>query len=121
VLLLAARTGFFDVEAYGFHLAPRLPRYWLWLLKEIAKANLKVARIVLSPRMPIGPTVVSVDADHLPPMAQVILANSITLTPGTVSLDVNRGMIEVHCLTAEAARDLKDGEMLRRATALAGG
>lgn len=121
VLLLAARTGFFEVEVYAFKLAPRLPRFWFWLLKEIAKSNLIVAKIVLTPRLPIEPTIVTVDASHLPPISRVALANAITLTPGTVTLDVNRGMIEVHCLTADAAADLKDGEMVRRATMLAGG
>lgn len=120
VLWLAARIGFLDVEAYAFHLAPRLPGYWLWLLKEIAKANVTVAKIVLSPRMPISPTVVSVDANELPPVTQALLANSITLTPGTVSIDVDRGVIEVHCLTVESARDLKRGDMLRRAAKVAG-
>jgi multicomponent Na+:H+ antiporter subunit E len=120
VLWLAARIGFLDVEAYAFHLAPRLPRYWLWLLKEIAKANVTVAKIVLSPRLPISPTVISVDASELPPVTQALLANSITLTPGTVSIDVDRGVIEVHCLTVEGARDLKRGEMLRRAAKVAG-
>ncbi|HEX2138077.1 MAG TPA: Na+/H+ antiporter subunit E [Woeseiaceae bacterium] len=119
-LWLAARIGFLDLEAYAFHLAPRLPRYWLWLLKEIAKANVTVAKIVLSRRMPISPTVISVDASELAPVTQVLLANSITLTPGTVSIDVDRGVIEVHCLTVESARDLKSGDMLRHAGKVAG-
>lgn len=121
VLWLAARIGFLDVEAYAFHLAPRLPRYWLWLLKEIARANVTVAKIVLSPRMPISPTVVSVDAGQLPSMTQVLLANSITLTPGTLSIDIDRGVIEVHCLTVESARDIKSGDMLRQAAKMAEG
>ncbi len=120
VLWLAARIGFFDVEEDAFRLVPRLPRYWLWLLKEIAKSNVTVAKIVLSPRMPISPTVVSVDASRLRPVSQTLLANSITLTPGTISIDVDRGVIEVHCLTVEGARDLKGGEMLRRAAKVAG-
>lgn len=120
VMLLAGRIGFFDVEAYAFHLAPRLPAYWLWLLKEITKANLKVAKIVLDPRLPVAPTVVSVDARDLSSIAQTVLANSITLTPGTVSIDLDRGTIEVHCLTVGSARELKDGEMLRRVATLAG-
>lgn len=119
-MVLAGRTGFFEMEAYTFHLAPRLPAYWLWLLKEIAKANLTVAKIVLDPRLPVEPTVASVDASDLSPIGQAVLANSITLTPGTVSIDVNRGIIEVHCLTLDSARELEDGEMLRRVTRLAG-
>lgn len=121
VLILARRIGFFDIEAYSFHLAPRLPGYWLWLLKEIAKANLTVAKIVLNPRLPVSPTVISVDATSLSPLGQAILANSITLTPGTISIDVERGVIEVHCLTRECASELKEGEMLRRVARVDGG
>jgi len=118
VLILAARIGFFAVEAYTLHLVPRLPRFWFWLLKEIVKANVAVARIILSPRLPIEPTIITVDAKHLPMVTQATLANAITLTPGTVSLDVDRGVIEVHCLTTDAAGDLNGGEMLRRAAML---
>jgi len=118
VLLLAVRTGFFDVDVYAFHLGPRLPGFWAWLLKEIVKANLTVARIVLSPRMAIQPTIVSIDASDLPLVTQATLANSITLTPGTVTIDVDRGMLEVHCLTTASAAELKGGEMLRRAALL---
>lgn len=118
VLFLATRTGFFDVDVYALHLGPRLPRYWFWLLKEIVRANFTVARIVLSAKMPIEPIIVSVDARHLPLVSQATLANAITLTPGTVSIDVDRGMIEVHCLTADAADELKGGEMVRRTAML---
>jgi multicomponent Na+:H+ antiporter subunit E len=120
VLVLARRTGFFDVDVYALHLGPRLPGFWCWLAREIVRSNLSVARIVLSRRMPIEPTLVTVDASRLPVVGQATLANSLTLTPGTVSLDVNRGMIEVHCLTREAAAQVRHGEMLRRATALTG-
>jgi multicomponent Na+:H+ antiporter subunit E len=121
VLLLATRTGFFDVDVYAFHLGPRLPGYWAWLLKEIVKANLTVARIVLSRRMAIQPTIVSIDASSLPLVSQATLANSITLTPGTVTIDVDRGMLEVHCLTTASADELQDGEMFRRAALLTEG
>lgn len=120
VLMVARRTGFFDADVYSLHLGPRLPAFWLWLIKEIARSNLKVARIVLRRRLEIEPTWVTVDASHLPPAVQATLANAITLTPGTVSVDVDRGRIEVHCLTREIADELRGGEMLRRAAALTG-
>lgn len=120
VLALAARIGFFDLEMYALHLGPRLPRYWAWLIVEIARSNVEVARIILSRHMPIEPTLATVDASHLPPVSQATLANSITLTPGTVSLDVDRGYIEVHCLNRRIAEELREGEMVRRATTLAG-
>lgn len=119
VLILARRTGFFDTDVYSLHLGPRLPAFWLWLLKEIARSNIDVARIVLSRRPDIEPTIVTVDASHLPAAVQATLANAITLTPGTVSVDIDRGRIEVHCLTREIAEQLRDGELVRRATRLA--
>lgn len=120
VTVLAVRIGFVDSEVYALHFGRRLPGYWLWLLWEIVKANVKVARIVLSPRLPIEPTVTSVDAHELDPVSQATLANSITLTPGTLSMDVNRGRIEVHCLTREIGDELREGEMHRRVAALSG-
>lgn len=118
VLLLAKRTGFFSTDVYTLHLGLRLPRFWLWLFKELVLANIAVARVVLSRHMPIDPTLVTIDASHLSPAAQATLANSITLTPGTVCHDIDRGHIEVHCLTRANAEDLQKGEMLRRISEL---
>jgi multicomponent Na+:H+ antiporter subunit E len=120
-LLVAWRTGFFDPHAYTLDLAPRLAGYWLWLLAEIARSNLVVARAVLRRRVRLAPEIVHIDAAHLPPRVQALLANAITLTPGTVTLDVEDGVIEVHCLTREIAADLASGAMLRRAERLLGG
>lgn len=120
VTVLAMRTGFFEKDIYAFHLGPQLPMFWLWLLKEIFIANIQVLRIVLSPKLAISPSIVSIDASVLPPVSQATFANSITLTPGTVTLDIDAGKIEVHCLTAESAAGLQEGEMLRRARRLSG-
>lgn len=119
-LWLAKRTGFFDSEVYSLHLGRRLPAYWWWLGREIVKANLTVAKIVLQPRMPISPTLAVVNAEKLTPVCQAILANSITLTPATVSYDINNGFIYVHCLTEASAAELREGEMLRRVMRMAG-
>ena len=119
-LIVALRTGFFDADTYTLDLAPRLVRYWLWLLAEIVRSNLVVARVVLRASPAIAPQVVRIDAGHLPPRIQALLANAITLTPGTVTLDVNKGVIEVHCLTREIAVELEGGGMLRRAERLSG-
>ena len=119
VVLLAMRTGFFERELYTLHLGPRLPSYWWWLIREIVKANFTVARIVLDPRLPIQPQIIRIDASGLPSASQATLANSITLTPGSLTLDIDNNLIEVHCLTDGSADDLRRGEMLRRATKLA--
>ncbi len=114
---LAIRMGFFNTRPI-LHLLPRLPFYWLWLLKEIAKSSLEVARVVLSPKMNISPMIVDFEAAPRSEMGQVILGNSITLTPGTITLDIYKGRLVVHCLTKEGAAALREGEMNRRVAAL---
>jgi len=115
---MAVRTGFFDQEVFALHLGPRLPRYWAWLLREIVRSNFKVARIILHPDLPIRPSITRIDARKLSRVTQATFANSVTLTPGTLTIDINHGIIEVHCLTREAARDLEAGDMLIKAQEL---
>ena len=75
-----------------------------------------VAKRILSPRLPISPRVIRVKAGQQSDLARVIYANSITLTPGTVSLSLEGDEIEVHALTREAAEELESGKMDRRVT-----
>ena len=93
---------------------------WWWLGREIIISSLAVTRAVLDPRMPISPCVIEIRASSEHPFDQVILGNSITLTPGTLSLDVYKGVIKVHALTEASAKDLASGEMDRRVTGLRG-
>jgi multicomponent Na+:H+ antiporter subunit E len=117
VLVVAQRTGFFQRDAFSLHLTSRLMLYWAWLLKELVKSNLAIARIVLSPSLSIQPQVVKVDASHFDRVGQAILGNSITLTPGTLTMDTIDGQLTVHCLTDATAADLLGGEMIRRLAA----
>ena len=100
---IAHRVGFFE-RSSGLNLIPRLPRFSVWLLVEIVKSTLEVVRLVLDPKLPISPTVVTIEAEPDDEVGQVILANSITLTPGTVTLDVFDNRLLVHCVTREGAR-----------------
>ena len=118
VTWLALRVGFADVAAYVPRKVFALLPFWLWLLKEIVLSNLAVARVILRPRLAIDPAIVVLETAGLSQVSQAILANAITLTPGTLSVDVHEGRIEVHCLTAESASALREGEMLRRVAAL---
>jgi multicomponent Na+:H+ antiporter subunit E len=86
-------------------------RYLPWLLVEIVKANFDVARIVLSKEMAISPRLIKVKANQKSVLGQVVYANSITLTPGTISLDLRDGEIMVHALTNESAEGVLTGEM----------
>ena len=118
VVYLSHRLDIADEEGHPIHLAGRLVPYIPWLLWAIVKANVDVAKRVLSPKLPIDPRVVRVEATQKSDLCRVIFANSITLTPGTVSLDLDGENIVVHALTREAAGDVQSGDMNRRVTAL---
>ena len=112
---LARRMMFYDRESHPFVMSRKLLRYWLWLIGAIVKANWDVARRILSAPLDISPTWVRLYTSKKTDVGMVVLANSITLTPGTVSLDVEEGAITVHALTQEAAESLQTGDMDRRA------
>lgn len=114
------RMDYFATDLFALRFGRRLLGYWLWLAKEVVKSSLDVARIVLSPSLPISPQIVKIKASCQDPVDQAILANSITLTPGTLALDVHNGEIIVHALTQAGADELKNGEMDRRVAALRG-
>jgi multicomponent Na+:H+ antiporter subunit E len=120
VVAIVRRMEVLDHEGHPVHLTPHVFPYWFWLGWEIVKANWDVARRVLDPRLPVSPTLVRVKASQKSELGQMIYANSITLTPGTISVDVGGGEILVHSLTREGADALEAGEMDRRCAALEG-
>ena len=117
-VFLARRMGIVDAEGLPLDLVPGLLRYAPWLFGTVIQANFDVARRILHPRLPITPTVIRVPAEQRTAPGRVSYANSITLTPGTISLEVSDDEIEVHALSVDAAEDLQSGEMGRRVVAL---
>lgn len=114
VVWIAKRQDVVDHEGHPLNLRPiRWILYSIWLIGEIVKSNIDVAKRVWNPKLPISPTIVKVPADK-DELRQVIYANSITLTPGTVSIDLTDATITVHALTQEGATALEQGEMARR-------
>jgi multicomponent Na+:H+ antiporter subunit E len=120
VVLVTLRMDLADREGHPIHLTWRAPTYWSWLVVEIIKANVDVAKLIISSKTPITPTLLRVKASQTSDLGQVIYANSITLTPGTISVDVANGEILVHALSREGADALLEGEMDRRVTRMAG-
>lgn len=115
-LWLSSRMRVIDSEHHPIWAALRYGPYWPWLSVEIVKSSIDVARRVLSPAMPISPTVFEVDASQLTVVGRVVYANSITLTPGTVTLDVQDDRLRVHALSRDSIDYLLSGEMDRRVT-----
>jgi len=114
VAVFGVRMAVVDEEGHPIHLAFRALTYWPWLFWEIAKSAVNVASIILSPRLPISPTMTIIKANQKTGLGVSIFANSITLTPGTISVDVVGGEILVHALSKSGAEDLEEGTMNRR-------
>ena len=117
-LWLSVRMGLHRQAVFALDLVPRLLVFWAGLLVDIIKSNFVVARIILTPSLPISPTVVRLEPRLEGQVGRATLANSITLTPSTVTLDAHRGVFLVHCLTEDSARETCNsdlGEQLRRA------
>lgn len=113
VVAISLRMDVVDHEGHPLHLGLRILWYWPWLMVQVLRANVDVARRVLSPSLPISPRMFKVRATQRTDLGRVIYANSITLTPGTVSVELEGSVILVHALTAEAAEDLREGTMNR--------
>ena len=118
VVGIVRRMGIVDSEGHPVHLAGRVLRYAPWLLLAILRSNVDVVLRILNPRLPISPALIRIRATQKTALGKVIYANSITLTPGTVSVDVEDDLILVHALSRESARELADGEMDRRVLAM---
>jgi multicomponent Na+:H+ antiporter subunit E len=118
VLIIAHRMHLFDTDVFELRFVSRLLRFWAWLGGEIVRSSLQVTRAVLSPRLPISPTVAEFDAHCEHPVDRAILGNAITLTPGTLTLSIDGQRFIVHALTEDGARDIMGGEMDRRVSLL---
>ncbi|MBK7471235.1 MAG: Na+/H+ antiporter subunit E [Betaproteobacteria bacterium] len=92
--------------------------YWPWLVKEIIKSGWDVTRRILHLQLPISPTLVRFRPTQKTDLGLVIHAQSITLTPGTISVEVGHGEFLVHAVSAEAGGSLSGSEMDRRVTEL---
>ncbi|MBT8421251.1 MAG: Na+/H+ antiporter subunit E [Gammaproteobacteria bacterium] len=121
VVYLSLRMDVAEHEGDAIHMHIGLLRYylyWVWLIGEIIKSSIDVCRRVLDPRYPISPTMVQIHTSQKTDVGKVNYANSITRTPGTVTVDVRENQFLVHALTREAIADLQTGEMDRRVSAL---
>lgn len=104
VLLITHRMNTVDEDKVPIELSPiKFLSYLIWLLVEIAKSNIAVTKTILSPTMPIRQNLFEVPYTQRTDLGQVIFANSITLTPGTVSVETETGHFLVHAVSYSAA------------------
>lgn len=120
VVALTQRMGMVDIEAHPIHMIIGAITYWPWLAWEIVKSAWAVTRVILDPKLAISPTLVRVKASQKTSLGVTTYANSITLTPGTISIEVEGKDLLVHALTREGADDLATGAMDKRVTRFEG-
>lgn len=118
VVLIAHRMDVVDHESQTIHLSLEYPRFGLWLIKEIVVANLTVVKHIWLGNKTITPTVKVIKASQTTDVGKVIYANSITLTPGTVTLGLVNDEIMVHALIQENIVALESGDMDSRVSRL---
>ena len=111
---IAMRMDLIDHEGVPLHITWAVLRYLPWLLWEIVKANLDVAKRVIDPSLPISPSLFNAPVSQKTDLGQTIYANSITLTPGTITMYVSvNGTFQVHAIDKESGEPLP-GEMEKR-------
>ena len=116
VVWFARRMDLVDHEGHPIQLGPRILIYWLWLLKEIGKSAWDVSKIIVHPKLPISPTLVRFKPSQRTDVGLVVHANSITLTPGTITIEATSDEFLVHGLTHGNAAATVGSEMDRRIT-----
>jgi multicomponent Na+:H+ antiporter subunit E len=120
VVWLAHRMRVADHESLPLRLVPRVLWYWPWLMKEIAKSAWDVTKLILHSRMPIEPSLVRFRPSQQTHVGLCSHANSITLTPGTITVEVSADELLVHALTAAGAEGVLSGDMDRQVTRFEG-
>ncbi len=118
ITYIAIRKGITDPKGMPVNVLGTIVTYWPWLFYKIVMANVDVAYRVWHPRLPISPRFVNVPYTTKTDLGSVLYANSITLTPGTVTVAVDKRELLVHALTEQGAQELLAGEMHDRVKAL---
>ena len=111
---VAHRMNVVDDESHPFHLSLKLVRYWAYLLWQIVVSNIKMVQTILSLNPDINPRVLTVKINQHSELGRVVLGNSVTLTPGTVTLDIEGDTMVVHALNDASAQGVEDGSFDQR-------
>ena len=117
---IARRMEVVDYEGQPIAISLAAVGYFPWLFWEVIKSNIDVAKRILSPSLPISPRVFHVTASQRTAVGRTIYANSITLTPGTVTIEVRGNEFEVHALTSDTEESLRTGKMDARVARMEG-
>lgn len=113
VVLLLRRMDATDDQPQTPSMGLSFWRYSLWLVGQILLSSVEVAKLVWG-KKPLSPTLAKLPVDTVPDKNRVLYANSITLTPGTLSVDIDEHEVTVHALDEQSIDDLKAGGMANK-------
>lgn len=113
IVIIATYINLLDEEGHPIRILPRSFIYWLWLLKEIILSAIYLSKIIISPKLSISPQYVKIKSNQKSSLGFSIFANSITLTPGTITVIAKNSTkeIDVHAITQETGKNLQTGKM----------
>lgn len=120
VLFVLKRMDDIDQEKLETGTGLRLMRYLPWLTGQIISSSLQVTKLIWGSADKISPSLATIKADKIPPHRRALYANSITLTPGTLSVDLVDDEITVHALQESSIEELEQGAMERKITQIWG-
>ncbi|MEM9601359.1 MAG: Na+/H+ antiporter subunit E [Pseudomonadota bacterium] len=118
VFYLMHRIGLADLDPRSARTFANMVSYIPWLLLEIIKSNIEVAKIIWRPAMQLNPAVQDIPSTQETTLGLVTFANSVTLTPGTLTISAEPGSLKVHALNADAFEGDGFAEMDRRVSTL---
>lgn len=119
-LFVLRRMDNVDREPQHLGTGIRLIRYLPWLIGQIFSSSIHVTKLIWGSPDNVSPTLAKINAENVPPNTRALYANSITLTPGTLSVDLVDDEVTVHALQKSSIDSLKEGTMEKRITGIWG-
>lgn len=120
VMLILHRMNRIDAQPQQLPASISNVRYTFWLLGQIVLSSLEVAKLVWGNSKNLSPAIAKLPVKDIPNKSRVLYANSITLTPGTLSVDIDEQHVTVHALNERSIKSLQTGEMARKVAGTAG-
>ncbi|OKY25546.1 MULTISPECIES: Na+/H+ antiporter subunit E [Thalassotalea] len=111
VIVVIKRMDNVDQQEKSVSTGYRVLRYFLWLISEIIRSSLQVTKLVWGPSKSVSPSLSKINVSKIPHNSRVLYVNSITLTPGTLSVDLEGDELTVHALQKKSIDRLKKGDM----------
>lgn len=120
VLIVLKRMDDVDEEPRIVSSGHQIFHYLIWLFGQIMLSSVEVTKLIWGPNVKLSPTLATISANKVLPNNRVLYANSITLTPGTLCVDLVKDEVKVHALNRSSIDELKQGEMEKKITSIWG-